>query len=157
MGIELEASASIGVAIGDKLDGIKELLGKSEPKPLIFSVPASGVGGGAIRVGRPPAGKLWNILTVSCLGTDDHTAEANVFVSLYVDSDPFNLGLGQCLIPGLAVPSFTSISKGTTWAHGGGEVVANVVGSGVGASTSVNVTLGVAEWTVKDVSAGSTK
>jgi hypothetical protein len=157
MGLELEASASIGVAIGDKLDTISDLLGRSEPKPLVFAVPASGVGGGAIRIGRPPAGKLWNILTVTVTGADDHTVTANVFASLYVDSDPLNLGLGQCLIPGLAVPSFTSISKGTSWAHGGGEVVANVVGSGVSASTAVNITLGVAEWHVKDVSQMSTR
>lgn len=157
MGLDIEASASIGISLGEKLDDISSLLKKTEPKPLFFPILGSSVGGGIMRLGRPPAGKLWNLLTVSITGVDDHTVAANVFVSLYVDSDPFNLGLGQCLIPAMAVPSFDSISKGTSWAHGGGEVVANVVGSGVGATTAVNVTLGVAEWHVKDVSAGSTR
>jgi hypothetical protein len=157
MPVELEASASIGIAIGSKLDDIHSLLSKPEPKPTFLPVPASITGPGALRIGRPPAGKMWNILTVTTTGADDHTAVANAFVSIYVDSDPLNLGLGQCLIPGIAVPFFDSASKGTLWAHSSGDVVANVAGSGVAATTQINVTLTVAEWSVKDVARMDTR
>ena len=157
MAVELEASASIGIAIGSKLDDISALLKKEDPKPSFFDVPGSGVGAGAIRIGRPPSNKVWNILTITVTSADDHTVVASGFVSLYIDSDPFNLGLGQCKVPALAIPSFTSISRGTLWAHSGGEVVANAVGTGITATTPVNVTIGIAEWTVRDVARMNTK
>lgn len=157
MAIELEASASIGVAIGDKLDNLAEILRKPDPKPRFLPVPASGVGPGAIRVGRPPAGKMWNILTLSVMSADDHTPVASGFVSLYVDSDVANLGLGQCMIPGAAIPSAASFSKGTFWAHSSGDVVVNAAGSGVTATTQINVVLTVAEWDTRDVSRMNTR
>jgi hypothetical protein len=160
MGLELEASASIGVAIGDKLDKLHGLLSKEDPKPRIFQVPGSvtyQTSSPLIVMGRPPHGCLWNILTVTVTGADDHTAIASAYASLYVDSDSSNLGLGQCVMPGMAIPSFQAISKGTLWAHSSGNIVINLDGTGMTAGTNVQCLLTVAEWHVSEVTRVNTR
>jgi hypothetical protein len=152
MGIELEADLSIGVALGSKLDDIKGLLSK-HPKPLFLSLTASSTGPGEDLVGRPPSGKIWNLLSVSLTGVDDHTALANANCAIYVDSTVGSTGLAQCVIPALAIPSVLFISKGTLWAHSSGDVVANFSGSGITATTNVQATMCIAEWSVNDVTA----
>lgn len=154
MGIELDATASIGVAIGSKLDDIHKALNKEEPRPLFIprsgSNAASGGGPGVIVIGRPPAGRLWNILTVTLTGVDDHTVLANAVGVLYVDADPQNLSLSTARITGMVVPDWRSITKGTIWAHSTGEVCLNVTGNAGG--SLVNATVSVAEWKESEVS-----
>ena len=151
MGIAVEADLSLGVALGAKLDGIHELLKKDDPKPVYLDVAASINGApGTDVLGRPPAGKIWNILFVSTTGADDHTSLPNVSVAIYVDSDDVGLSLGLCRIPGLVVPQFLAISKGTLWAHSTGSILANFSGSGLTAGVNVTCTMTVAEWDVHD-------
>lgn len=153
MGVELEASINLGVAIGDKLDKLHTALTKPDPKPLYFQVGAGRVGGGGLPLGRPPAGKMWNLLSMTITGNDDHTTLANVLVALYIGGDPFNLNLMQCVVPAQAVPSFQTFSKGTIWVHTE-TLVANISGSGTG-NNNIQVNLNVAEWKVTDISSST--
>lgn len=156
MGVEAGLDLSIGVAIGDKLDDISKVLKKEDPKPRYLDLFASGstLGPTMDSFGHPPSGKIWNILFVTVTGNDDHTNVPNAYASIYVDSDPGSLGLIMCKLPGLAVPSSVSISKGTMWAHSSGDVVLSIAGTGV---TNVQASITVAEWEVKDVVAGTNR
>lgn len=131
-----------------------------EPQPLRFpkvgSNSASNGGNTIIDLGAPPTGKIWNILTVTLCGSDDHTAVTGS-ASLYVDSEvnQGNLGLANLRMPALAIPSFTSISNRTMWAHGNGNVVVNVTGTS--GNPIVNCILGIAEYWEVDVGPRSTQ
>ena|SRR5690348_621798 len=154
--MELDFGAAIELGVSTSLEKNKHLFQNEAPKPRFLSVPGSGVGNVLIPVGRPPAGKLWNILTITIVGNDDHTTATGA-VSIYVDSDndSNSLGLAACRVPALAIPSFTSISRGTLWAHNTGNVVANVTGAS--GTQNVLVTTTVAEWNVTDISTRSTR
>lgn len=147
MGIELEAS--FGIAIGDKLDELKGVLEKGHAKPLFIPFIAGFTGSGAVRVGSPPTGKIWNLLTVTMLGADDHTSVTGT-AAVYVDCDYNNLSTSMCRIPNLVIPSFTSISKGTLWAHSQGDVAVNFAGVAGGQEVVAVVTL--AEYKETEVS-----
>ncbi|SRR6266480_139769 len=149
MGVELSASFDVGLAIGDKLDGITSALKKELPKPIYLSFAGAGVGPSVVRIGKPPTGRIWNILSVTYTGLDDHTAVTGT-AALYVDSDISALTIAQCRIPGTAIPSAQFISKGTLWAHSAGDVAVNFVG--MGATTGVVAVITVAEWREQDVS-----
>lgn len=151
MGIEL--GASVELAIG-KLDDISTALNKEEPRPLFIprsgSNAAAGGGPGVITIGRPPAGRVWNILSVTTTGVDDHTTLANAVAVLYVDADAANLSLSTARITGMVVPDWRAITSRTLWAHSSGDVCLNVTGNA--ASSLVNVTISVAEWREQEVS-----
>lgn len=149
MGIELEASFDIGVAIGDKLDGIQSALKKEPPRPIFLSFPRGGVGPGVVRIGHPPTGRIWNILSVTLTGNDDHTAVTGT-AGLYVDSDADTLSVAQCVIPNMSIPSALFISRGTLWAHSTGDVAVNFLG--MGATIGVVAKITVAEWREADIS-----
>jgi hypothetical protein len=148
MGIELEGIGELSLSIGKLADHTKKL---NEPaRPFYFEIQGSTLGNGATFLGRPPMGKIWNILTVTCTGDgDDHTTVAGN-VGIYTDADTSGLSVGRCKIPALIIPSFVSISKGTLWAHSTGDVSANV--SGVSGTAEVIVTVTVAEWKQSEVS-----
>lgn len=148
MGFELEAQASIGVAIGDKLDNISEVLKKAPPRPRHLDFKASNIGPGVAILGRPPHGRVWNLLTLTLLGSDDHTTVTGTG-ALYTDCDSGNLSLMQCKIPNLSIPFFGSIgSKGSLWAHASGDVVVNF--QGMGANQQVFAVITVDEWHERD-------
>lgn len=152
--MHLNLGAEVDIASGDELKnglaGLEEKLGKTPPRPTYLSFTNSRFGAGLITLGSPPVGRIWNILTWTLVGDDDSTTVANAAVALYVDSDEGNLTLGNCRIPGLAVPSFTAISKGTLWAHSDGSVVARVSGA-VAVTDQVVATISVQEWRLADV------
>lgn len=152
MPFELEADLSIGVALGEKLDNMADVLKKGPPRPLLFPVKGSnnGIITGAFRIGSPPTGKIWNILSLMITGVDDHTAVTGTF-GLYVDSDNGNLSIAECIVPNITAPYFTTFSKGTLWAHAQGDVVVNQ--NGLSANQQVVVNMTVAEWFEKDVTA----
>jgi hypothetical protein len=148
MSLELDASFDFGLAFGKLGESISDL--KHEPpRPFYLSYKGSGRGNVAFHVGTPPAGMIWNILTVTALGDgDDHTSVPGQ-LALYVDSDETSLSVSQCVIPGLVIPSFVSISRGTLWAHSAGQVVANVTGTT--GNPEVIVSISVAAWHEKDI------
>lgn len=147
MAFDFEAAFSIGVAIGDKLDNIHKALAKEDPKPLFIEMIKGASGPGAVNLGSPPEGKMWNILSLMVTGGDDHTAVTGT-AALYVDSHDDALTVAQCKIPNISMPYSNFISKGTLWAHSTGNVVVNLVG--VTAGQQITVNMGVAEWRVKD-------
>lgn len=150
MGIDIEASASIGIAIGDKLDTIAGLLKKDEPRPHAFpQLIQSRVGNGVIDLGRCPSGRLWNILTVTALGSDDHTSVANTFAGIYINSDTSNLGLAECRIPALTVPTFITVAHKSLWVDPMENIAANITTAS--GSQSVTIIVTVAEWSVHDI------
>lgn len=156
--MELDVGAQLELSFGNALKEHQDIFRHKIPKPVFLpltgSNSAQGGGNGVILIGTPNTGKVWNVLTVTTVGTDDSTTVAGK-VALYVDSDPANLGLGSCRIPGLAIPSFVSISNKTLWAHGNGSLCANVTGVAGGTQVVVNVT--VAEWDESAISRGSTR
>jgi hypothetical protein len=149
MGVELSASFDIGVAIGDKLDGIHRALQREEPRPIFLAFAKSGIGPNPVSLGHPPAGRIWNILSVMLTGTDDHTAVTGTG-ALYVDSDAASLSIAQCVIPNMSIPSSQFISKGTLWAHSTGDVAVNFLGMGTTIGVVAKIT--VAEWRENDIS-----
>lgn len=149
MGVSLEASFDIGVAIGDKLDSIDKALSREHPRPIFLPFVKGRTGPGVVSMGRPPTGRIWNILSLTLLGSDDHTTVAGT-VGFYVDTDPDQLSVIGCVIPNLAIPSVTFISSKTLWAHSTGEVVANFLG--MPATQEVVARISVAEWREKDMS-----
>lgn len=152
--VELKVGAQIDIATGDELnsglDSIRGMLDKGHARPLFLPFTNSRLGAGVIPIGRPPAGRLWNILSLTLVGNDDFTTLASTTAALYIDADPNSLSLGQCRIPAQAIPSFQTISDETMWAHSSGDVCVNVRGSLL-ATDQVVATITVAEWRQCDV------
>lgn len=150
----LQLGAELDIASGKEVEegfaGLAAKLGKVPPRPTYLSFSGSRFGAGAFVIGSPPSGRIWNVLTVTLTGNDDTTVVANARVAVYVDSQEGNLSLANCRVPGLVVPSFLSISKGTLWAHSNGSVMANVSGA-VAATDQVVATISVLEWRESDV------
>jgi hypothetical protein len=151
--IKLGADVEVDIATGDEMaehvrKGIKGSSAKGRAFPLVGSnanleaTVSGSPGDGVIRLGRPPNGQVWNIVSVMVLGIDDHTSGA-AKCALYTDSDPANLNLSSCEIPGITVPYFNAISKQTIWAHSSGQVCLNVTGSG---GAQVVAKVGVVEY-----------
>lgn len=152
--IQLNAGAEVDIATGDELKnglaGLEDKLDKRAPRPTYLSFTQQRLGSGVIVVGSPPSGRIWNIVNVTLVGNDDTTVVANARAAVYVDSQEGNLSLANCRIPGLIVPAFTTISKGTLWAHSEGAVVVNVTGA-VAATDQVVATVSVLEWREADI------
>lgn len=156
--IKLGADVEVDIATGGEMaEHVRNGMAKATPKGRAFPIvgsnanlesPLSGSpGDGVIRLGRPPNGQVWNIVSVMVLGADDHTASA-AKCALYVDSDPANLNIGSCEIPGITVPFFQAISKMTLWAHSSGQVCLNVSASG---NTQVVCKVNVVEYRWEEI------
>ncbi len=150
LAVGAEVDLATGGELSDGLNGIKGMLEKSHARPLFMPFTASRLGAGVLTVGRPPAGRIWNILSLTLVGNDDFTTLANTTAALYVDADPGALSLAQCRIPVQAIPSFQTISDETVWAHSSGDVCLNVRGA-LAATDQVVATITVAEWRDCDV------
>lgn len=150
--VKFAIGTELDIATGDELSSglgsIRDILDRRAPKPLFLSFSGSISSPGVINLGRPPSGRIWNILSYTLVGSDDKTVVAATTAALYVDSDPSSLGLALCRIPGQIVPSFQVISDETLWAHSSGAVCINVVGNG---TSQVLATITVAEWREMDV------
>lgn len=148
--VKFDLGAEFDVATGDDVASLaKKMEDKREPLPLFFPVTGTINGNGSLIVGRPPLGKLWNLLSITLLGLDDFTTVAGQG-ALYVDSEPGALSLAQCRLPKLAIPSGQPITRNTLWAHSTGNVIVNVTGTT--ALPQVVATVTVAEWAHGDVS-----
>lgn len=152
--VEFKLGAQVDIATGDELnsglDSIRGMLDSGHARPLFLPFTTTRLGAGIISLGRPPAGRLWNILSLTLLGNDDFTTLAATTASLYVDADPGALSLAQCRIPAQAIPSFQTISDEVMWAHSSGDVCVNVRGSLL-ATDQVVATITVAEWRDCDI------
>lgn len=152
--VHLNLGAEVDVASGEELQSglssLEQKLNKTPPRPIYLTFSGARLGAGNIVLGSPPVGRIWNILTYTLVGNDDATVVANATVALYVDSQENSLALNNCRVPGLAVPSFDTFSKGTFWAHSDGSVIANVTGA-VAATDQVVASITVAEWRLGDI------
>lgn len=150
----LQLGAELDIATGKEVeagfDAMAKALGKTPPRPTYLSFTSARFGAGAIVVGAPPQGRIWNIVTFTLVGNDDVTTIVNAKAALYVDSEEGSLSLGNCRIPAQVVPSFQTVSKGTLWAHDNGSVVVNVSGA-VAATDQIVATISVMEWRDSDV------
>lgn len=153
MNTSVDIGAAFELKLGNLHDDVKSILHREPPKPRYFPVSGSIQGNGVIDLNRPNIGYMWNILSVMLVGSDDHTAVTGT-AALYVDTDSTGLGLVQCRIPNMVIPTSQFISKGTLWAHSDGNVCVNVAGTS--GSPTVTATITVAEWRVKDISASRT-
>lgn len=156
--LKLGADVEIDLLTGDEVAGkLKDAVTGSSARGRALTLAGSNSvlelptpalpGDGVIRLGQPPAGSVWNVVTVTLLGADDHTVSA-AKAALYVDADPANLNIASCLIPNITVPSFQAISKQTLWAHSSGRLCVNVSGSG---GTQVVCTVGVVEYSWEEI------
>jgi hypothetical protein len=152
MAVELEASASFGVAIGDKLDALHKVLSKEDPHPVYLPlsrggiIPATGVAEVYLDFGKPPSNKIWNILSFVVFGPDDHTAVAASFAAWYV-GDPGNPSLMGLRQPGFPLPGVVTYSRDIEWAMPSENVFTHIIAA---AGTPVGANLLVAEWNLKD-------
>ena len=70
-------------------------------------------------LGRPSAGRAWNVLSVTVIGSDDHTSLAGVSPTVYLGTPDANAVIySQCLVPanGQTVPNVSSFTPGVVWA-----------------------------------------
>jgi hypothetical protein len=87
-----------------RLNGCKKLA-----KPLGTSAILTLVAGAnaTLSLGRPSFGRVWVITRSTIVGADDHTSVSGVVAALY-NGDDTNPGLVDIVIPGQAVPYWTS-------------------------------------------------
>lgn len=162
MEVKLAMGAAVDIASGkeltDGLDSLGERIlgGSQRPYPTLTYRPKADVmptaGPLTLDLGKPPVGRMWNIMGVTTYGVDDATTTANAKVALYC-GDSANVTLFQLKIPALVVPSFLSITKGVLWCLDSESLFASVTGAAASAPIGINVH--IAEWREVDVVAHS--
>lgn len=148
--LEFDAGIHLGAAVGDKLDSIRDLLDRKDPRPSYiplsgaFQAPATS---GTIQLGHPPANKIWNVLSIVAFGADDHTAVAGGNVAWYTTSDTSQLSLFGLRDTGIAIPSQRNYSRDIMWCYPNEHIVVSAVATG---ATVIGVNMVVAEWNIRD-------
>lgn len=152
--IKLGADVEVDIATGDEMaehvrKGVtgSSAKGRAVDRNASNILPTGVAGDGVFTFGRPPNGQVWNIVTLTVTGSTDSATVAG-HQALYVDSDPANLNIGSCKIPGIVAPYFNAISKQTLWAHSSGDVCLNVTGS---TGNTVVATIGVVEYRWEEI------
>lgn len=149
VGAELDIAS--GAELSDGLSGLGDrLLGSGKrPRPLFYSFPSSVAGAGGrttIPVGAPPAGKLWNVLSATVVGNDDHGTIPSPagFLAMYF-GDPYNPTLAALQAVKLALPSTTFFTANALWCPSGNQVFF-MTDLALNVPDSVTVVISVAEW-----------
>ena len=153
--VKIAAGAELDLASGDELAGAKgdilsSLAGKSPPVPLYLQFVSSGVGAGAVaqlNLGSPPAGRVWNILSITVVGGDDHTA--------FLTATQFAVYIGPVSLSNLAnvknpAPGTTNLPTNAVWCHANENVYIQTDRS-LAVTEAITAILYVAEWRVGDV------
>lgn len=152
-GLELDLAS--GAELQDGLSGLESrLMGAQTPRPLFYTFPgqASGTGGLAtISIGAPPAGRIWNILSVTIVGNDDHSTIASPagFMAMYF-GDPFNPSLGALAAVKLPLPGTTFFSAQALWCPSGQQVFL-VSDKALNAPDQMVAVVSLAEWRSGDI------
>ena len=168
MPVQIMGAAGVGVMIptfddlehtqAQILAGVKVNAPKPSPLPIFTVRSQAGVipatGPLILSFGSCSAGRKWNALSWSVVGSDDHTAVAATLASLYV-GDPFDAyglapQLSQLVQPAQAVPSFTNFQPGTVWAASNEAVFVAIYGT---AAQAISVTARFAEYPESAVTA----
>lgn len=122
-------------------------------RPLVKSTDASMVVPTALgqslvlTIGRPQSGRIWNITRVMVIGDDDTTAAMNIAAALYI-GDSANVGLGQCVRHGQAVPWTTTENEKAYIVHDREDLFLRIVATG--AATAKSFTATVTAWEYAD-------
>lgn len=156
MQVRLALGSEVDIVSGKEFDDgmskLGSLLDKEPVRPNFFpkvaadNMPAAGAL--TLMLGRPPTGRMWNLLGVTTFGADDATTTANAKVAVYC-GDSSNATLAQLKIPALAVPVFQSVTRSVLWCVDSEELFARVTGAA--ATSPIGVIVHVAEWRERDV------
>jgi hypothetical protein len=142
-----------GPELTEGLHGLGErLLGKEPIRPTYSFRPGADLMPAAgplkLDLGRPPVGRMWNLLGVTTFGADDATTTASAKVAIYC-GDIQNVSLVQLKIPALVVPVFQSVTKSVLWCMDSETLFASVTGAA--ATSPIGVIVHVAEWREADI------
>lgn len=145
MAAELEVDFHVGVALGEKLDGIHSLLSKKDPTPNYLQLARAGTGTSvALDFGKPPSNKIWNVLAVVAYGPDDHTAVAGGNMAWYTDDSGSLMALRDTGIP---IAGSRTYSRDIMWCYPGQNLFVVMTATG---STQMGANIVVAEWSTAD-------
>lgn len=156
--MQLAVGAEVDIASGSELAGQTDKLSKlirqgpARPLYLPLSASASGTGGlVTLNVGSPPVGRLWNVVAVTFIGNNDHSAVGSPvgFCAMYF-GDAANPGLAQAQHVKIALPSTVYPSTGALWCPAGQQVFF-VTDAAVNSPDNVTVNVTVAEYRTREV------
>lgn len=159
MGIELEADFHIGVALGEKLDGIHDLLNRKEPHPNYLKLARSAIlqpladsPAAVLNFGRPPANKIWNVLGMVTYAGDIATSIAAGTSSLFIGTDDGEppLSLMNLIYTAIGVPNAKTFSKDVIWCYPGENVLVEITPDDSADPAPVGANIFVNEWNIKD-------
>lgn len=117
-----------GAEVRDGTDRLVDAItGTAEKKPIYQTRFAAAVTPGAgatttiLRLGRPPTGRVWNLVYLTLTGADDRTAVAGALAASYV-GNPDAPSLHGLIDPGRAVPTSQNYGPEEIWIHDGEEL-----------------------------------
>lgn len=158
MELSVDLAGSLDFITG-KVGDIDSALKKKPLLPFFDSRPSQGTldnnSSAVIICGTPNTGRIWNVTGITLVGADDHTTLANAKAALYF-GDPQNVGLAQCKVPALTVPSFQTFSERVLWCHSTENVFIAISGTAT-AGSSVLATVHYADWPEDAVAGNSGK
>lgn len=128
--IQLAAGAELDIATGaelrDQAKRLASLIDRGPARPNYLPMAATVIGTGGIATivwGAPPAGRVWNVVSVTLVGPNDHgtiTSPAG-FVAMYF-GDPFNPSLANVQHVKIALPSTVYPASDALWCPAGQQV-----------------------------------
>lgn len=161
--IKLGFGAEVDIASGDELAAatadIKGMLSTPDAKPLFLQKAASVAGTGAgittAVLGTPPAGRIWNVRSVTVVANDDHSQPTGAarFIAMYF-GDPFNATLGALQLVKIAIPSTNFIGQEALWCPAGFQVFCQT-DAALATTDQLTVVATVSEWRSADIAAHS--
>lgn len=162
--VKLAGGVELDLATGDELrNGVTKpldsLLNRTDPKPLFLQRPGSVTGTGSgtstVVVGSPPAGRIWNVRTLTVVCNDDHSLPSGAArnVSLYF-GDPFNPTLASLQLVKVPIPSTNFASADALWCPAGLQLFC-VTDAALATTDELIVIVNVSEWRVSDIMDGT--
>lgn len=159
----LGLGAEVDLATGDELKSLGDdltgkILGTQDPKPIVFSRPASVAGVGAIAtlvIGSPPVGRIWEISAITVVGNSPFGPIVSPagFLALFAGNSA-GPSIAQVLCTHLGIPSTTFPSAETLYCHSNQELFLTT-DAAVNAPDSVTAIVSIKEWREADVVARS--
>jgi len=131
MELDLDIGASLDLLIGKHADKLAKKLAPHKPinNRAVGAIQYTGPNEVYMDLGSPNTGRIWEVTSITLYGADDNTAVANVKCAVYF-GDTFVPSLTSLCVPGLAVPSFTSIGDESLYCEATNNIVVGVSGTG---------------------------
>lgn len=151
---KLSLGAELDIVSGKEMEsGLNEVLdemrGKQDPKPQYFSRPGSVTRTGTfvLEIGKPPIGRIWNVLGLTVCGQTDATVPTTGSIALYF-GDSANPMLSQLKYPKITVPSLTTFSGRGLWCTSAESIFLSATNTDLTQLTGI---AHIAEWRECDV------